>query len=282
MNRLVTREWSDKPEEDGFSFTIVTGEEPKLVGGRYNEHYWFDREGIKIDVGEEPKEPQLTFTIRKRVALTWPGPGEKGAPTTVNEGVVAWEPYPAAETYLVRILELVREENSTSSHEVAIHPVTGDTRFPLARLQALPSESGEKEYQASVLAFAQDGQFLSETAQPFQGHTFTLTDNKQFVRESERIPGSNRFSSEELEQMRDNNQRIDAVAVLLKNELPNEAERLLGKVRGKTDPGKKAAVTGYLMAVRGRCAEANRLFAQAQSEGGHTCVPQHYRAGCGK
>lgn len=280
VNRLVTHAWSEKPEEG--EFVIVTGQEPKLVAGRYNRHYWLERQGARIEVSNASQEPQLTFTIRKPVALSWPRPGEQGVRTTVDEGVVAWQAYPGAQTYLVRVTELVREGSTISYHDVTARAVGGDTRFALAQLQALPSENGEKEYQVSVLAFGQDGQLLSETNERFAGHSFVLADSKQFIRESDRMPGSDRFSTEELAQMRDNNQRIEAAAVLLKNGLPAEAERLLAKVRGKTDPGKKAAIAGYLLAVRGRCAEANRLFAKARSEGGQACVPSYYRAGCGE
>lgn len=280
VNMLVTHAWSEKPEEG--EYMIVTGHEPKLVGDDWNEHHWLERDGIRVEVGGQPKEPQLTFTIRRRVSVNWPGPGTQATRTSVDQGVVTWEPYPGADAYLVRITELEREGRSTTFHGVAAKKVAGDTRFPLARLQALPSREGEKEYQVSVSAFAKDGSLLSESNNRLDGRLFVLADAKQFLRDSDRIPGSDAFSARELEEAHDNNRRIEAVAVLLKDGLVGEAERLLGKVKGKTDPGKKAAVTGYLMASRGRCAEAKRLFAQALSEGGRTCVPQHYRAGCGE
>ena len=280
VSRLVTHDWSEHPA-DG-SYMLVTGEEPKITDGQYDQHYWMGRQGIKVAVGDRPKQPHLTFGIRKRVELRWPEAGDKPVATTVDSGVVAWEPYPNADTYLLRINEVTREGRTTSYRDVTSTLVKGATRFPLTRLQTLPNDDVAKEYQVTILAFDKDKKFLSESQERFRGHAFMLSDKKQFVREAERIIGSENFSAEELQQAHDNNRRIDATVVLLKDGLDKEAERLLAKIQGKVDPGKKAAVTGYLMAVRGRCTEANRLFMQAQSEAGQGCVPDYYRGACGK
>ena len=269
-----------EPPADG-DFVLVTGQEPKLVEGRYDDNYWLQSKGIPVQVGDRPPQPQLRFTIRKGVALQWPDAGAQGAATTVDDGVIAWDPYAGANTYLVRIVEVEREGRTTSYHEVATKPVVGATNFPLKQLQVLPSADAKKEYEVSVVAFDEAGNLLSQSER-FGGGSFVLSDGKQLVREPERMPGSEHFDPKELQQVHDNNRRIEAAAVLLKDGLDKDAERLLGKIQGKVDPGKKAAVTGYLMAVRGRCAEANRLFAQAQAAAGAGCVPDHYRAGCKK
>lgn len=278
VSRVITHEWQEPPT-DG-DFVLVTGQEPKLVEGRYNDNYWLQSKGIRVQVGDRPPQPQLTFTIRKGVALRWPEAGAPGAAATVDDGVIAWDPYAGANTYLVRIVEVEREGRTTSYHEVATKAVVGATNFPLKQLQVLPSADAKKEYEVSVVAFDEAGNLLSQSER-FGGGSFVLSDARQLVREQERMPGSEHFDPKQLQQVHDNNRRIEAAAVLLKDGMDKEAERLLGKIQGKVDPGKQAAVTGFLMAVRGRCAEANRLFAQAQAENAG-CVPDHYRAGCKK
>jgi hypothetical protein len=258
---------------------IVSGTEPKLINGRYNEHYWVEREGVKITASNQAGELQLNFIIRKRVALTWPKVGEKSTPTTHREGVIAWEPYPGAETYLLRITELKREGRSTSYYPVTTKPIKGSTRFALASLTAAPGDE-EKEYQASVLVFAKDGTFLSQSNERFSDVTFVLTDKQQLVRDSEHAFASENLNTEEIQQIRENNRRIEAIEVLLKDNLLDEAERVLGKVKGQVAPGMKTAITGYVVAKRGRCDEAKRLLAKARSEGGNNCVPNYYRAAC--
>lgn len=277
VNRLITHEWAERPQEG--SFMIVSGTEPKLVGERYNEHYWVEREGIKITASNQAGEPQMNLTIRKRVALTWPRADEKPTPATHEKGIIAWEPYSGAETYLLQITELKREGRTTSFHPVTAKPIKDSTRFALASLAAVPGDE-EKEYQASVLAFAKDGTFLSESSARFDDLTFVLTDKRQLVRDEERAFASGNLTTEELQKIRDNNRRIEAMEVLLKDGLLDEAEKVLAKIKGKVDPGKQAAIAGYLMAKRGRCDEAKRLFAKARSEGGSNCVPSYYRAAC--
>lgn len=280
VSRVITHEWQESPPADG-DFVLVTGHEPKLVEGRYDDNYWLQSKGIPVQVGDRPPQPQLRFTIRNGVALRWPDADAQGTETTVDDGVIVWDPYAGANTYLVRIVEIEREGRTTSYHEVATRPVVGATNFPLKQLQVLPSADAKKEYEVSVVAFDEAGNLLSQSER-FGGGSFVLSDGKQLVREPERMPGSEHFDPKELQQVHDNNRRIEAAAVLLKDGLDKDAERLLGKIQGKVDPGKQAAVTGYLMAVRGRCAEANRLFAQAQAAAGAGCVPDYYRAGCKK
>ena len=279
VSRVVTHDWREHPQSG--QFMVVTGDEPKLANGTYRTHHWWDRQGIAVSVGARPPQPQLTFSIRERVALRWPPADATPANTTIDKARVAWAPYPNAETYLLQLSEVIRQGSTTSYHDATTTRITGATEFALAHLPAVPSDGTAKEYAATVLAFDQDGNFLSES--PESGdHAFVLADNKQFVRNDERIAGAERFTEAEFTQAHANNRRFDAAVVLLNEGMHDEAERLLAKIKGKTDPGKKLAVNGYLMAKRGRCAEANALFAKALSEGGASCVPDYYRATCAR
>ena len=279
ISRVVTHDWREHPQNG--HFMVVTGDEPKLTADNYHAHQWWDRQGIAVSVGARPPQPQLTFSIRERVALRWPPADAAPAKTTIDKAKVAWAPYPDAGTYLLRLSEVTRRGSTTSYHEVTTTRITGATEFALANLPAVPSDGTAREYAATVLAFDQDGNFLSESPQ-IGGHAFVLADNKQLVRNDERIAGSERFSQAQLTEAHTNNRRLDAAVVLLNEDMHQEAERLLTKIKGKTDPGRKLAVNGYLMAKRGRCTEANALFAKALSEGSASCVPDYYRAACAR
>jgi predicted negative regulator of RcsB-dependent stress response len=79
-----------------------------------------------------------------------------------------------------------------------------------------------------------------------------------------------------------NDRRLEAAEVLLKEDLFDEAEKVLATVNGDVDSNRQSAISGYLLAKRGRCEEANQLFAKVECETGDTCVPDSYRAACAK
>lgn len=273
LNRVVTHEWSDRPRGD---LIIVNGTEPKLVDGRYNELYWLEREGVRLTATDKPGDPQVNLAIRKRVVMSWPTETVKRAPATVADGVIAWTAYPDAETYLLRITELKREGRTTALRTVTTKTIKGATQFRLADLAAVAGEE-EREYQVAVHAFARDGSLLSESKEKFDGLTFVLTDKKQLVRDEDRALLTAEVNQTNIEELQRNNRRLDAVETLVRDGMLVEAEKLLAKTKGRSDPGRKTAVSGYLLAKRGRCADANKLFAKAQLEAGRNCVPDYYR-----
>ncbi len=76
-----------------------------------------------------------------------------------------------------------------------------------------------------------------------------------------------------------NEERLDAVVVLVREGMLDAAEPLLTKI-DVASPGRKAAVTGFLRASQNRCEEATALLTQAKGEGGSNCVPAEYWAEC--
>jgi hypothetical protein len=278
VNRVMTQGWKGKPEKG--DFLIVTGREPKLGNGKYDSYFWVNEKPIKLIVDNAPTAPQMHFEIRDQVQLTWPPSDQRSVPGNVSDGVISWAAYPEAHEYQVSITNLVREGNTTRYHEVTTRRLKGVTQFPLSKLESVENKEGDKEYQVTVWAFAGDGTFLS-SSERFSDNVFVLK-NKELVREEERNLVSGPLDAEKLEALRANNHRIEAVEVLLKDDLVDEAERLLGKIRGSADPGRKKSITGFLMAKRGKCQEASRLFAEALSEAGTNCVPEHYWVKCPK
>jgi hypothetical protein len=278
VNRVMTQGWKGKPEQG--DFLIVTGREPKLGNGKYDSYFWINEQPIKIAVENTPAAPQMNFEIRDQVKLVWPPLDRKSVPGNVSNDVISWTAYPEAHEYQINVSNVKREGNTTSYHEVTTRRLKGITQFPLSKLESVANKEGEKEYQVSVWAFAKDGSFLS-SSERFRDSVFVLKD-KELVRDEERNLISGPLDAEKLEALRSNNKRIDAIEVLLKDGLLDEAGRLLGKIQGFTDPGKKKAITGYLLAKQGKCKEANRLFTEALSEASTTCVPEYYRAKCPK
>jgi hypothetical protein len=278
VNRVMTQSWKGKPEQG--DFIVVTGREPKLGNGKYDSYFWLNEQPLKVIVENIPTPPQMNFEIRDQVKLVWPPLGREGVPGNASNDVISWEAYPGAHDYQIKIINLKRDGDTTYHHEVTTRRLKGVTQFPLSKLESVENKEGEKEYQVSVWAFARDGTYLS-SSEEFRNSVFVLKD-KEFVREEERalIPGP--LDAKKLETLRANNDRIEAIEVLLKDDLVGEAERLLGKIQGATDLGKKKSITGYLLAKQGKCQEANRLFADALSEAGTNCVPVYYRAKCPK
>jgi len=278
VNRVMTQGWKGKPEKG--DFLIVTGHEPKLGNGKYDSHFWINEQPTKIIVENAPTAPQMNFEIRDQVKLIWPPSDHKSVPGNVSNDVISWTAYPEAHEYQINVTNLKRDGNTTYYHEVMTKRLKGITQFPLSKLESVENKDSEKEYQVTVWAFAKDGTFLS-SSEKYRDSVFVLKD-KELVRDEERnlIPGP--LDAEKLEALRSNNKRIEAIEVLLKDSLINEAQRLLGKIQGFTDPGKKKAITGYLLAKQGKCKEANHLFTEALSEASTTCVPEYYRAKCPK
>jgi hypothetical protein len=275
VTRVETRDWPGKPEAG--EFLVGSNADQKLTSEGFDEYGFFQSEGFAMTAGDATAPPLLELTLRPRVALRWPDATETRA--ALEQAAITWDPYPGATTYLVKITELEREGTTTSFHEVTRQVVSGTASLALAGLAKAPAEDAA-EYHATVYAFAADGALLSRSGEPHETGTFTLGDDVQLVRDRERRVASAHASPADYAQIRLNNERIEAIETLLKADLVDEAERLLGRIEGAADPGRKAAITGYVLARRGRCAEAEQAFTQALGEGGADCVPSRYRAEC--
>jgi hypothetical protein len=88
------------------------------------------------------------------------------------------------------------------------------------------------------------------------------------------------LSLEKVQALRKNQDRLDAVALLIDEGLLDSADTLLQYVQGESEPGRFEAVQGYLAVQRGDCALANKWFDKALGSAGQACVPERYRRGC--
>jgi len=271
INHVQTDSWDERPDEG--EFILSGGTEGRLRDKDYDRHASWRSEGLKVTVSEAlPAEP-LTFTIRRRVVMQWPGKSDKRVEATHKAATIRWQTYPQATDYVVRIARVERADRSTSYFPVATRRVRAKMELALADVRAVPGVASGQEYQVAVTAFAADGSFLSETEAHMDGQSFTLTDVQMLADDSLASVSSDLHLGEVVQ----NRKRLDAVQVLIEEGLLTEAERTLAKVHGATENGNKEALTGYLRARQGRCAEATKLFDQAVAAAGKTCVPESWR-----
>lgn len=281
INMIETRRWANKPK--GTEFLVVSGTEGKLEGTSFHRHPWLNNsDGWQVEVTDKKPDNPLTLTIRPNIKLLWPEKSVEKAAATVAESVIEWESYPGATDFLVKISELTREGRSTSYREVATERVTGVTRLSLSEFDTIGGNQEKQEYLVVVYAFAEDRAFLSESEQYFEAGTFTLIDGNTFVSKDIRSAFSASLTADKMSEIRNNRSRLDAVEMLIKENMLDEAEELLGKVKGSTEPGKKEAVTGFLMARKGNCDAAKALFEKARSQVCEPCIPEYYSEGCGQ
>jgi hypothetical protein len=271
INHVQTETWDERPD-DG-EFILLSGAEGRLRDNDYDRNASWQGEGLKVTVGETPPAVPLTFTIRRRVAMQWPGKEDKRVEATHKDATIRWQAYPQATDYVVRIARVERVDRSTSYFPVTSRRVRAKTELALADVRAVPGVASGQEYQVTVTAFAADGSYLSETDAYMDSQSFTLTDVKMLADDSL----ASMSSGLQLGEAMQNRKRLDAVQVLIDEGLLAEAEKALATVRGAIASGNKEALTGYLRARQGRCAEAAKLFDQATAAAGKTCVPESWR-----
>lgn len=270
INHVQTESWDKRPDEG--DFILVGGTEGRLLDNDYDRHW--RGEGLKVAVSEaSPSEPQ-TFTIRRRVALQWPAKGDKQVEATHKAATIRWQTYPQATDYVVRIARVERRDRGAAYFPIISRRVRAKTELALAEVRALPGTASGQEYQVTVAAFAADGSFLSETESSRDGQSFTLTDVQMLADDKLASVSTEKQLAETMQ----NRKRLDAAQVLIEEGLLAEAEKTLATIHGATDSGNKDALMGYLRARQGRCAEATKLFDQATTANGKTCVPDNWRA----
>ncbi len=271
LNHVQTESWDERPD-DG-EFILLSGTEGRLHDNDYDRHPLLRGDGLKVMVSETPPAEPPTFTIRRRVALQWPGKDDRRVEAAHKTAVIRWQTYPQASDYVVRITRVERIGRGASYTQTATRRVPARTELALADLRAVPGAASGQEYQVTVATFAADGSFLSETSANMESHSFTLTDVQMLADDSL----ASVVSAEQMAEATQNRRRLDAVQVLIEEGLLTEADKALAKVRGATAPGSKEALAGYLRSRQGRCAEATKLFDHAVATAGKTCVPESWR-----
>lgn len=274
INRVRTLHWNGKPSEGEFILTSERDARLAASGSYRREAHAADNPGWKVVVGETPTPIQLA--IRPAMQLTWPPASATGTDTHTADGVIRWAHFPGASTYLVSLSEVEHQASGTEYQEIIARRVVGETELALSTLKSIPGDGPVREYAVAVRAFAADGSFLSETRAA--GHArFALRDGRWLLEDE--VLGL-AASDADIAQVLENRKRLRAAELLIQENMFSEAERLLYRIRGKREPGRREALAGFLLARRGRCAEAKYMFNQAESLGGAQTVPDTYRTGC--
>jgi len=283
MDYLHVTAWPDKPADR--KLMLLSGREAKLnrdIGLYESFSLYRYNSGIPVTVTPKPDSYQHPiFIINDKVSLLVPNAHSNQFVKDSTKYAVRWRALPNVKTYLVQFNVVTREGTSSSYHSVAEKRVVGATEYKLSQLNLVPHQGGDNpEYQVKIFAFDDQGNFLSESSDSLDSANFILTDGKQIYDRHARYYAEENIDSKSHHEVRENNKRLDAVKILIQDKLYKEATALLGKVSGDTEPGKKDAITGYLLAEQKRCREADQYFAKAKKENPSLCVPECYRKKC--
>lgn len=284
INSIQTESWSNKP--DNGEFTMYYGGEDKLRGNRFDRHNMFQQDGLKAAVDENSEKIHLTVTIKKNIDLVWPDDSVLGVDASIGNSI-RWEPYPLAKKYLVEIRSLKREGTTTYFNQITSKVIDGDTVLPLSSLKYMKtSAKEEQEYSVEIYAFAGDGTLLGESSDTFRGGTFKLTDGHILV--EDKLQNFFDAASNEdpetfqkkMEVISLDRRRADAVVVLVDDNMIPEAGRLVELINSEYAKGRKEVLSGYILALEGKCNESKRMFDKALLINPEVCIPDDYRAIC--
>jgi hypothetical protein len=284
INSIQTEGWSNKPD-DG-DFTMYYGGEDKLRGNRFDRHTMFRQDGYKAAVDENSEKNHLTVTIKKDIDLVWPDDSVLGVDASITDAI-RWEPYPSAQKYFVEIQSLKREGTTTHFNQITSKVIDSDTVLPLSSLKYIKTSAKEKqEYSVEIFAFAEDGTLLGEFSETFRGGTFKLADGHILV-EDKLQKFFDAASNEDpevfqkrMETISLDRRRADAVVVLVDDNMISEAGRLVELINSEYAKGRKEVLSGYILALEGKCNESKRMFDKALSINPEVCIPDKYRAVC--
>jgi hypothetical protein len=286
INSIQAQGWSNMP--DTGTFTMYSGREERLTGPEYKGGPYFRKNGLQVHVDQDPASFDIELTISRDIQLVWPDPDAEGIKATVDD-VIRWEEYPGADRYYVDIKRVTREGTTTSYRKVS-SLIREETTLPLKSLKYAegPEQEQNPEYAVEIYAFAADGTLIGEFTDTYQGGTFLLADGNMII--EDRLDDLYGLSSiedmeefqQEMENISKNEQRADAVPVLIQNNMPAEARKLLDLMDSEYSQGRKEVLTGYLLALDGECAKAEVMFDKAAAINPDVCIPDAYRAECKK
>ena len=284
INSIQTESWQNKPDEG--QFTIYYGGEEKLNGSSYNPHHFFRGNGFDADVGENEDKTHITMTIKRDIELIWPNASVVGNNATISD-VIQWRPYPQAEQYYIDIKQLRREGNTTYYDQITSKVLSNETAVPLSSLRYIKTKGKEKhEYAASIYAFSDDGALIGEFTDTFRGGSFKLSDGNVLIEDklqdmfdSESNEDPEAFEKK-MERIRLDRRRVDAVEVMVDENMISEAKTLLELVNSEYVDGRKEVLSGYILALKGKCTESTKMFIEAEKVNPDVCIPKRYREVC--
>lgn len=284
INSIQTESWPNKP--DGEHFSLYYGGEEKLSGKSYNRYNRLQSDGYPISINENKNSSHITIFIRKDIELVWPDDNRVGVDATLSDAI-SWKPYPAAAKYCIEIKHLRREGTTTYYNPVTSIVLSNETSLPLSSLKHVKTTGKENyEYAAEIFAFSEDGTLIAGHTDTFRGGTFTLIDGYMLVEDSlQDFFDSNSGEDSEafqkkMEQISLDRRRMEAVEILIDENMVSEAETLLNLVNSEFAQGKKEVLSGYILALKGNCPESKAMFDKALTINPAVCIPGNYRKIC--
>lgn len=282
INAVVVGGWADKPEGE---YMVLSGNEPRLTGDRYNEYAHLDGTGLMVIASVDNNEVAMNFEIVPALVMVWPpeGPMIGGnvevAQANAQEDAIQWQAYKGAAQYSVKLSRIERSKNSTRSSPVAEYIVT-ESILPLSDMALAKADGDNEEYNVDVFAFDDTGRLISQLKSGYDVHTFTLADGNKLLDKSFLSGLGDNLSTQTLNEYHDNQKRLNAVKILIDENMLKEGETLLGKITGESKPGQLELVQGYLSAKKGECERAKTLFNKARNKAGNNCIPNSYLELC--
>ena len=288
VNHVGVDGWESQPESR--NLVMISGKEPLKSDDYYRPYSHPNDFGFEVRLPGTPGAVALELELRDTLAMSWPPDtdplvrrdGEEAVPTVeLRNATIAWQPVAAASEYQVQISHVTREGDRTTYSPILMRHVSG-SELPLASLpQRSAGEAARSdEYAVQVYAFDATGQFVSQSNMDFDRRLFKLAGSGRLAREEQRyasLPSSRKVISDEYET---NELRLSLAAKLLDQKKFNEARETLRQVTADAPPGRATALRGRLAALQGDCVTANKLFDQAELEGGAGCVPNEDRRLC--
>ena len=262
IDLVSTHRWENRPEGD---FVILTGlEQPYTIPYRGNPDTWPD--GLRVMAGTEFKAPHLSLRIEPAVAVAWPATTESEVVARPDEDVIQWHSPETATRHLVEVTRV--RDSGTRSRRTSLmwREVQDNQRLPLNELPIVPAPGQTESYQVTVYSFDEEGRLVTKTGGGFRDRRFTL-EGKRLVSEPVDRQTTSSAAGQRLEARLLSQDRVEAIDILMREELYDTVEKLLDRVEpAHLESGQYAALRGRLKAVTGHCDEALHWFEQARGE----------------
>lgn len=284
INSIQTESWQSIP--DTKKFTIYYGGEAKLIGNSFNRYNRFQSDGFPVTIDENKANTHITLEIKKDVELIWPDGNAIGVDAKISD-IINWKPYPLASKYYIEIKRLRREGTTTYYNQITSKVLSHETSISLSSLKHIKTNRKEnQEYAVEIYAFSEKGTLIGEHSDTYRGGTFILTDGYMLVEDKlQNLFDSNSDEDPEnfekkMELISLDRRRIDAVEVLIDDNMISEAETLLKLVNSEFVKGRKEVLFGYILALKGNCSESIEMFKKALSINPEVCIPDKYKSIC--
>ena len=271
VNGFLLSSWEKKPKG---GFQIVTGSEPTKDSEGFSGYPLAERAVIILTSGDQKSFG--VFELTEEITILNPQKRDLQVVKDISNYDLKWSPHKNSVTYRVNV-QSVNRKGRTTSYSSIFKKDTGNT-FMALDVMPIYADDGEidHEYAVEITGYDANGNFVSQTQETFD-HRFKLNGMKiadSMVLDVGTIP------EDELASYSQVAERIDAVKVLIDENMLDVAEQLLTKIDASKADWRLGRIQGYLEASRGNCEVAESYFESARSSARFDCIPSSYKAAC--